>query len=118
MRRFEGPWVQRTTKAHFNDIEKESTMKRIIQGLAFAALVSGAPAVWSEWNFNDADSGSSIPAQSTYADRHANEPVQLFGFASLADADAGSILPAQSTRADRYAEELGKAVTQTAALSE
>ena len=76
-------------------------MKCIIQGLAFAALISGAPAVWSEWNFNDADLGANIPAQSTYADRHAGEPAQIYGFASLVDGDAGVSLPTQSTYADR-----------------
>ena len=80
-------------------------MKRIIQGLAFAALISGAPAVWSEWNYNDADAGASIPTQSTYADRHASEPVKLKGFASTANGDVPLSMPAQSTYADRHAGE-------------
>jgi hypothetical protein len=80
-------------------------MKRIIQGLTFAALISGAPAVWSEWNFNDADAGASIPARSTYADRHAGEPVQLIGFAWLPKGEAFLGIPAQSNYAYRHAGE-------------
>ena len=78
-------------------------MKRIIQGLAFAALVSGAPAVWSEWNFNDAGAGVSIPTQSTYADRYAGKPAQLIGFASNVNGDLGVSIPTRSTYADRDA---------------
>ena len=58
-------------------------MKRIIQGLAFAALVLAAPAVWSEsLNLGDADAGSSIPVQSTYADRHATDRARVASSAS------------------------------------
>jgi hypothetical protein len=97
-----------------------STMKRIIQGLAFAALILGAPAVWSEWNLNDADAGASIPVQSTYADRHAGESVQLHGFASIVDGDAGVSLPTQSTYADRFARDRARVASSAstqAALS-
>ena len=80
-------------------------MKRIIQGLAFAALISGAPAVWSAWNFNDADEGSSIPAQSTYADQRAGERARLIGFPSRPAGDVPLSMPAQSTYADRHAGE-------------
>ena len=81
-------------------------MKRTIQALALAALVSAAPAAWSDWNYGDADEGSSIPVASTYADRHLTEadkqrPGSTFGV----DADQGSVLPVKSTYADRHAGE-------------
>jgi hypothetical protein len=95
--------------AHVDHIEKESTMKRIIQGLAFAALISGAPAVWSESNFNDADAGSSIPVAWTYADKHLTETDKrrpAFDFGGTAE--FASALPVTSTYADRHAGELDR----------
>ena len=81
-------------------------MKRIIQGLALAALISSAPAVWSESNFIDADAGSSIPVASTYADRHLTEAdKQRPGFDFGGYQEFGSVLPAKSTYADRHAGE-------------
>src|SRR5262245_20978790 len=104
-------------------------MKRIIQGLFVAALVSTAqaspfpvsaeesssPAV--EWTYADRHAGEpnrvdgvipgggetyGLPAQSSYADEHANEPRTLVGSAIPEDGEAFR-LEAQSTYADRFA---------------
>ena len=81
-------------------------MKRIIQGLAFAALVSAAPAVWSGplgWGSNGL--GSIIPTQSTYADTHAAGSARLIGFPSLPNGDVARNFPDMPTYAGRHAGE-------------
>ena len=76
-------------------------MKRIIQGLVLATLISTAQA--SPFPA-DAESSYSPPVAWTYADRHAGEPNMLVGSAIPADAESSS-LSAQSTYADRHAGE-------------
>jgi len=80
-------------------------MKRIIQGLALAALVSVAPAVWSGWNLDDTDPGGTLPVHSTWADRHAAESSRLYGFPSLPNADVARNFPNMPTHADKHAGE-------------
>jgi hypothetical protein len=74
-------------------------MKRIIQGLVLAALVSTAQA--SPFPA-DGETIFSVPAEWTYADRHAGEPNTLVGSAIPADGEASS-LAVESTYADRHA---------------
>jgi len=79
-------------------------MKRIIQGLALAALVSVAPAVWSGplgWGNNGV--GSIIPTQSTYADEHAGA-VKLYGFPTLPNADVARNFPDMPTYNGQHAD--------------
>ncbi len=115
-------------------------MKRIIQGLVLATLITTAqaspfpgngdpvelPPVWTHAdNQTGPVTGSSFPgngdpvelaAQSTYADAHAGEPNTMVGSAIAGNGDPVS-LDSLSTYADRYAMELGAASRQ-AALSE
>ena len=119
-------------------------MKRIIQSLVVAALVSTAqaspfpvsaeasssPPV--EWTYADRHEPNTLagtipgggdvvgqPAQSSYAEEHANEPRTLMGSAIPEDAEAFP-LQAQSTYADRFATEAVKqaGAMEAAALSE
>src|SRR5687767_7822581 len=131
MRRFDGPGVTRLQKAHLNDIERRITMKRIIQGLVLATLVTTAQATSfpydgelvalpAQWTYADRNpvagnmTGSpfpagdselvALPAQSTYADAN---PVTGTLTGPFASGDGELVaLPAQSTYADRYAMEI------------
>ena len=123
---------------------QEDIMKRIIQGLAFVALISAAHASYGSafpadgeavsvpmaWTFADRHMGRSgqsmgsvFPANgdekplsvgSTYADRHAGELNQRLGSAFPASGDEKSI-PVASTYADRYARQ---AAQRTAARND
>ena len=118
-------------------------MKRIIQGLALAALISTAQASQASafppdgeptsvpvaWTYADRHAGgpdlrvgssfppngeeTSVPVASTYADRHAGESGQIIGSAFPPDGEPKSV-PVAWTRADRYA----RAFDQRAALSD
>jgi hypothetical protein len=91
----------------------------LIQGLALATLISTAQA--SPFPA-DGDADYSLPARSTYADRHAGDRDMRVGSAFPADGDADYSLPARSTYADRFAtdraQHAGSASAQAAALSE
>jgi hypothetical protein len=106
-------------------------MKRIIQGLVLATLISTAQAspfpadgdadlslpalsTYADRHAGDRNIpvGSAfpvggeplgMPAQWTYADRHAGDRVTRVGSAFPADGDANYGLPARSTYADRFA---------------
>ena len=123
-------------------------MKRIIQGLVLATLVTTAQAspfpgngdpvpLPAEWTYADrhavepgAMAGGSfggdgelvaLPARSTYADRHAGDANTMTGSAFPIDGDGELIpLPARSTYADRFATErvAGGSADEAAALSE
>ena len=89
-------------------------MKRIIQGLVLATLVTTAQA--SPFPAGADGELVALPAQWTYADRN---PVtgNMTGSSFPAGDSELVALPAQSTYADRYAMEIGGASRQ-AALSE
>jgi hypothetical protein len=142
MRRFEGPGNEMLQRRTFINIQ-EVIMKRIIQGLALAALVSAAQVSYGSafpadgeptsvpvaWTYADRHAvgsdqrmGSafpangeekSVPVASTYADRHAGESDRRVGSAFPENGDEKSI-PVASTYADRYARQANK---RTAALS-
>jgi sulfur carrier protein ThiS len=84
-------------------------MKRIIQGLVLATLISTAQAS----PFPDNGDPVSLPAQWTYADRHAGEGNMQVGSAIPGNGDPVS-LPAELTYADQFAGEgdvqLGSAI--------
>jgi hypothetical protein len=119
-------------------------MKRIIQGLVLATLITTAqaspfpndgelvalPAQWThadrnpvagnmtESSFPAGDSELvALPAESTYADRNAGSISVQTGGTSIGGDGELVALPAQSTYAERFAMERGFAPTQ-AALSE
>jgi hypothetical protein len=73
-------------------------MKRIIQGLVLATLISTAQAS----PFPDNGDPVNLPAHWTYADRHAGESNTQEGSAFPDNGDPVN-LPAQSTYADRFA---------------
>jgi len=85
-------------------------MKRIIQGLVFAAIAAGAQAAWSDsLGFLDADAGYSLPAQWTYADRHltnADKHRPAFDFGGTTE--FASPVPITSTYADRHLTDADK----------
>ena len=76
-------------------------MKRIIQGLILATLISTAQASPFPGNGDPV----SLPVQWTYADRHAGEVVGDMGSAIPGNGDPVS-LPVESTYADRFAGEV------------
>jgi hypothetical protein len=76
-------------------------MKRIIQGLVLATLISTAQAS----PFPDNGDPVSLPVQWTYADRHAGEVVGDMGSAIPGNGDPVN-LPTESTYADRFAGEV------------
>jgi hypothetical protein len=76
-------------------------MKRIIQGLVLATLISTAQASPFPGNGDPV----SLPAQWTYADRHAGGDNMQMGSAIPGNGDPVS-LPALSTYADRFAGEV------------
>jgi hypothetical protein len=106
-------------------------MKRIIQGLVLATLISTAQAspfpadgdadyslparsTYADRHAGDRDIGVGspfpaggesigLPAKWTYADRHAGDRDMRVGSAFPADGDANYGLPARSTYADRFA---------------
>ena len=84
-------------------------MKRIIQGLVLATLISTAQASPFPGNGDPVE----LPAQWTYADRHAGEGNMQVGSAIPGNGDPVE-LPALSTYADRFAGEgdvqLGSAI--------
>lgn len=88
-------------------------MKRIIQGLAFVALVSAAHASYGSAFPADGEAVS-VPMAWTFADRHAGGSGQTMGSAFPANGDEKSI-PVASTYADRYARQ---AAQRTAARSD
>src|ERR1700693_5566938 len=76
-------------------ISQETTMKRIIQGLFLAALVSAVqPSQASA--FPASGDETSVPVAWTYADRHAGEINQSVGSAFPASGDETSV-PVAST---------------------
>lgn len=77
-------------------------MKRIIQGLILAALISTAQASPFPGNGDPVN----LPVEWTYADRHAGEDVRDMGSAIPGNGDPVS-LPVESTYADRFAGEVG-----------
>jgi hypothetical protein len=121
-------------------IEKEITMKRVIQVLVLATLVTTAQAspfpadgelvpLAAQSTYADRHAGNmqggnwsasegelvALPAQSTYADRHANEASRTGSAFPGGDGELVA-LPSQSTYADRFAMEAG--ADRQAALSE
>ena len=116
-------------------------MKRVIQGLILATLVTAAQAspfpaegepvpLAAQSTYADRHAGNmrggnwsaseselvALPAQSTYNDRHVNEASTIGSAFPAGDGELVA-LPAQSTYADRFAMEAGSASRQ-AALSE
>jgi len=76
-------------------------MKRIIQGLVLAALISTAQAS----PFPDNGDPVSLTVEWTYADRHAGEVIVDMGSAIAGNGDPVS-LTVESTYADRFAGEV------------
>jgi hypothetical protein len=81
----------------------EVIMKNIIQGLAFAALVSAAQVSLAS-SFPASGDETSVPVAWTYADRHASNSNQIVGSAFPASGDEKSVA-VESTFADRHAGE-------------
>lgn len=80
-------------------------LKRTLAGVVVAGLLLGAGAVNAAGSVfpNASDDGGSLPALSTFADRHRGDPMQSSEspFPNVSD-DGGSGLPALSTYANRY----------------
>jgi carbonic anhydrase len=79
-------------------------MKRIIQGLVLAALVSAVQTSQAS-AFPASGDETSVPVAWTYADRHAGEMNQSIGSAFPASGDEKSV-PVAWTYADKHAGEL------------
>jgi sulfur carrier protein ThiS len=115
-------------------------MKRIIQGLVLATLISTAQAspfpadgepvnLPAQWTYADRHAGEgnvqlssaipgngeqvNLPAQSTYADAHAGEGNMQLGSAFPADGEPVN-LSAQSTYADRFATDRSSTIEASA----
>ena len=88
-------------------------MKRIIQGLVLAALVSAVQTSQAS-AFPASGDETSVPVAWTYADKHAGGLDQSMGSAFPASGDEKSV-PVASTYADRFAREADQ---RTAALND
>ena len=79
-------------------------MKSIAKVILVSGFLIASQAVQANGTFPaDAMEGQSdLPVQSTYADRHANDPVKNTGPAARADMDWGSQVPVQGTYVERH----------------